>query len=297
MKNLIVNIFKTLFFFDLSVIVFTLLPVIEKKNEALTKLISEAMVLGVLLILTAFYILFIEKRKIMLPIPKKPLKPLLVGLGVGVAIPVVIVILLKILKHFQYISFVKTTHYHYWILALLCNAVATELLYRGYLFTIYRKFHGFTFAALVTTALYFSANFEIFSKDKILIANIVMFNLLLCFLLEYSNSIITTIAARFAYTLISTFALGSYPLSGGYPVLINHTFSPSKFFVGSEYPLESSKLMLVILSLLTLIFIFQKYKPITQAKKLIVYVKSIPQRIRARKFRNSIRPKKVKARR
>ena len=294
MKNLIINIFKTLFFFDLAVIVIPLLPVFEKKNPALTRLINEAIPLGFVLALTLVYVFLIEKRAVTIPFIKKKVKLLLKGLGFGAAIPILFVVTLAILKHFDYIGFNKVSHSYYWILAILCNIIASELLFRGYLFSLYKKFYGFTFAAVCTTALYLSANFNIFSKDTIFIANIILLNILLCFLLEYSGSVLTTITAHFAYILLSTFALGSYPLTSGYPVLINHKFSQNKFFVGNEYPLEGSKFLLIILSIITLIFVVKKYQPITQFKKLILFVKSIPERNRARKFRKLLKPKKIR---
>ena len=70
MKNLIINIFKTLFFFDLGVILITLLPEVQNKNPALQKLIAESLPLGIVLILTILFILVIERRKIKLPIKK-----------------------------------------------------------------------------------------------------------------------------------------------------------------------------------------------------------------------------------
>ncbi len=290
MKNFIINIFKTLIFFDVSVIILSLFPTVKKSNPAISALINEAIPLGLILIFTLIFVLAVEKKQIKVPFVKRPFKSLLIGLGTGAVIPIVIVALLAILKHFNYIGFNKTSNCHYWLLALLCSSVATELFLRGYLFVLYKKFYGFTFSAVVTTMLYLSLNFEIFSKDKIFIANIVLFNILLCFLLEYSNSVVTTITARFVYTAISTLLLGSYPLTQGYPILLNHTFAEKKFFIGTEYPLENSPLMLSILSFVTLIFIFNKYRPV---KNIKAFIKSIPQRKRANRYRKSMQTKKA----
>lgn len=276
MKNLIVNIFKTLLFFDVAVIATTYLPNIQKDNPALTKLINEAIFLGLILVFTLIFVLFVEKRKLGPPITRKRFKSFILGFSAGAVVPVVYMALLVILKHFHYNGFIKTSDYHYWILALLCNAIATELFFRGYLFSLYKKYYSFTLTTIFTTALYLSFNFKIFSEDRVYMANIILFNVLLCFLLEYSGSVITTITARFVYTLISTFLLGSLPLTGGYPVLLNYTFDQKEFFVGAEYPLENSKLMLCILGFLTLLFAIEKYHPIKQLKRFIAYLKTNP---------------------
>lgn len=297
MKNLIVNIFKTLFFFDLAIIVIPLLPVIDKKNPALNKLFTELMVLGVVLILTLICVFLFEKRKVYPPFMKKPIKSFLKGLLCGIAVPGVIIALLAILKHFKFIEFKSVPESYYWILAILCNAIATELMFRGYLFSLYKEHYGFTRTAILTTALYLSLNFELLSKDGVLIANIILLNILLCFLLEFSKSVVTTITTHFVYVLASTFLLGSYPLTGGYPSLIARTFAKKEFYVGTEYPLESSNLMLVVLGFITLIFMIIKYHPIKQAKRLIAYIKGTPERFRTFKRTRKMRRKSFRVER
>ncbi len=283
MKNLIVNIFKTLFFFDAGVIAFTLLPAVKKFNPALNKLISEFSVLGIVLIFTLVFLLLVEKRRLKLHFGKKRFRAFLTGLSTGAVIPITYIAVLAVFKNINIIGFNKTEHSYYWILALLCNAVAMELFFRGYLFTLYKKFYGFTFATVITTALYLSFNFKIFSMSKTYIAIIILFNVLLCFLLEYSNSLITVITARFTYTLLSTYALGSLPLTTGYPALLKRTFADKLFFAGKDIPLEGSRILLIALAFITLVFIAKKYHPVKQFKRLAVLMKNIPLRIRTKK--------------
>lgn len=280
MKNLIINIFKTLFFFDLGVILITLLPEVQNKNPALQKLIAESLPLGIVLILTILFILVIERRKIKLPIKKNIPKSLLWGLLTGSAIPIIFLAVNAATKHFNFISFIKTEHLIFWLLGLLANAIFAEMLFRGYLFVLYKKFYGFIFATVVTTLLYLSFNFAIFSESKNYIANIILFNVLLCFLLEYSGSIITTITARFVYTALSGLMLGSLPLAKDYPTIINHTFKPHKILVAKDVPIEKSTFVLIVLIILTVLFVHNKYNLIAKFKLLIKYIKQIPNGIR-----------------
>lgn len=295
MKNLIVNIFKTLFFFDLSVILITLLPEVQKKNPALQKLIEECLPLGIVLILTILFVLIVERKKLKLPLGKNKFKALFWGLITGSFIPVIFISVTAATKHFSFISFVKSEHLLYWILGLLANTIFAELLFRGYLFTLYKKFYGFIFATVVTTLLYLSFNFTIFNESKNYIANIILFNILLCFLLEYSNSIITTITARFVYTLLSGLMLGSIPLANDYPTLINHTFKSHKWLIGKDVPIEKSTFLLVILIILTVLLVHKKYNFITQFKRLIANIKKIPSKIKSGIKALKNLPKNIKA--
>ncbi len=274
MKNLIVNIFKTLFFFDAAVIVLSLLPVIQNSNPALAKLISEALVLAVTVIFTFVFLRFVEKNKLKFPYGKKKVKLFFTGFGAGAVIPIAYIAILAATKDLNFIGFNKIDHAYYWILALLCNAISSELLFRGYLFLLYKKYYGFTFAAFVTTLLFLSMNLKLFSMDTKYIINIILFNILLCFLLEFSNSVVVTITARFVYTLLSTFVIGSLPLTEGFPVLLNRTFSENKYMVGEPFPIESSTLITLLIIFITVLFIIKKYHPVRQLKKLNQYIKS-----------------------
>lgn len=303
MKNLIINIFKTLFFFDLAVIIFSLLPVVENKNPALALLINESIILGVVLLLTFIFIIFLEKRQLVLPVKKKFFPSLLKGLGVGSALPVICVAVMFITKSFHYVGFNKVDSWYFWIAALLVNAISTELLFRGYLFKLYNKFYGFTFATVATTLMFLSLNVKLFEENKYYVATVILFNVLLCFILEYTNSVVVTIATRFTYTLLSCFLLGSYPLIENLPKLINYTITQKKYVTGEGVLLENSVLMLVLVSVITLLFFFKKYRPITQIKRFIRFMRDLPKIIKLwkerkkhqiKKFRITRKTKKIK---
>ena len=64
MKNLIVNIYKTLFFFDLAIIAAYVFPKIKTKNAALLNLWSEGTFLAVMIVFTAFFYLAVERKRL-----------------------------------------------------------------------------------------------------------------------------------------------------------------------------------------------------------------------------------------
>jgi hypothetical protein len=134
----------------------------------------------------------------------------------------------------------------------------------------------------------------LFEENKYYVATVILFNILLCFLLEYTNSVITTIVTRFTYLVLSSFLLGSYPVFKEFPTLINYTFTEKKYLTGENVLIEGSILMLVLVSVATFIFFYIKYRPITQIKRFIKFMRDLPQIIRLWKIRRKNRVKKFR---
>lgn len=274
MKNLIVNIFKTLFFFDFALVVVYYLPTIKNANPALQMLINEGLVMVVLAVFTFVFLRFVEKRKLKLNREKFKFKNFLLAIVSGMALPVITVCLIKLLKGFDYIGFNKVSHLYYWIIALLLNAIAGELFFRGYLFSLYKKYYGFLTATVVTTLLYLSANTELFKTSKILAANIILFNILLCLLLEFTGNLAVSVIARFIYLALSTFMLGSLNLRTEYPVLVNTVFNGKALITGGEKGIENSLIMLCLTTIITLFLLHKKYNLIKKIKFAVNYTKN-----------------------
>lgn len=258
MKNLLVNIFKTLFFFDLALIVINLIPDLKTENPAKLILWREGMAFAVIWVLTLFFLLFVEKRKLKLYSKKGKFKSVMMGLLLGAVVPTLIAAAMWIFKALKLSGFNKISDIYFYIGAILLNAAAGELLIRGYLFKIYTKHQGFLFATVFSTALFLSMNTEIFKLNKIYIANIILLNILLCCLTDKAKGPIN-IAARFSYMLVSGFALGGKLFEEAYPIIGKATFSGKQLISGDEFQLEGSIFTLVITSLLILFLLNQKY--------------------------------------
>ena len=69
-----------------------------------------------------------------------------------------------------------------WLAAIFMNTLATELLLRGYLFRLYRKYYGFAPVAVIITFLFLSMNPGIFKGGVIYAANMLLGNFVLCLL-------------------------------------------------------------------------------------------------------------------
>ena len=274
MKNLIINTFKTLFFFDFILIVLHKLPTLKNANPALERLINEALVLAVLVVFTFVFLRFVEKRQLRLNTKKLKFKGFFVAGISGFVLPVVTVGLIRLLKGVDYIGLNKIPHFYYWIFALLFNVIATELLFRGYLFCLFKKHYGFLVSAIITTALYLAVNTEVFSAGKIYIANIVLLNILLCLAYEFSGSFVFNIIAKFTYYILSVFMLGSFTLSAEYPALVNTAFNGKPLYTGCEKGIENSIIMLCLTTAITLFLLHKKYDLIKKIKFAVNYTKN-----------------------
>lgn len=286
MKNLIVNIFKTLFFFDLSIILLNVLPQHKTGRAEVINLRNEGAVCLLLLVLTFIFHKIVEKKKFPFKKGICNLKFLPLGILAGAVIPLVFTVVMRITKGYNFDGFNKIPKLWMWILAVFLSALWNELLLRGYLFRLYKKHYGFLMSTVITTALFISMNHEILKFSKKNLAIIILFNILLCFLLEITNSVIFTVFARFTYTFISGMMFGSAYLLTGYPRLAKYTFSGKDKLTGGKYLLEGSTITLIaLIVIVSIIFIF-KYKAwqYLSKKKIKSYIAAIKHFFRIIKF-------------
>ncbi len=245
LKNAILNLFKTLFFFDTAVVAVFFLPYKEKSNAASTALSRETVFLGVVAVLTLFFWLLIERRKVRIFCFKQIFRHYSVGLLCGIIPIAATVAFLWVTRHLHFGGRTDTSHILIWLAALFVNTLATELLFRGYLFRLYRTHYAFPIAALLVSALFFSMNYPILSVGKTYVLNLLLLNIILCFLADETGSFLAPLVGHFVYRLISTLALGSLPVAGAYPQLFYTSVSGSSRFTGGEKGLEGSLVLLI----------------------------------------------------
>lgn len=259
-KNLIVNIYKTLFFFDLAIVIAYYIPDIKTENPALLTLWREGILLGVVLAFTLFFIRAVEKNRLRVFNFKNKLRHYSLGL-ITSAIPLgITVLILWLFKSLRVNGAQKISGIVFWLMALLFEAAANELLLRGYLFRLYRKYYSLPASTAVVTLLFISLNINVFSHGVIYAANMLLTNIILCLLAEYSYSVLAPITARFFYNLISGFLLGSITLSAEYPVVINTLWSGNKYLAGGDMKLEGSVILLAANIALCAFFILKLKK-------------------------------------
>lgn len=257
MKNLIINIYKTLFFFDLSIVVVYYLPQLNGKTPALSALFDEGIFFAVMLIFTVFFLSVAERRRLKVFNFKNKLRHYSIGLLSGIApvsLTASVLLLLRSLK-LSGINKLGAVNIALWLAAMLLNAAANELLLRGYLFRLYRKYYSLPVTVTFISLLFVSLNPGMLSGGIIYILNMLLTNITLCLLAEYSYSLLAPVTARFFYNVLSAFMLGSFSVSEAYPVLLKTAFSGNKYLSGGAMKLEGSVIMLLANALLCTFFI------------------------------------------
>lgn len=260
MKNLIINVFKTFFFFDLAIIFISFLPIIETANNGLNTLIGEALTLLVVMIFSLVFNFIIEKNNRFKKQKSNLFKSLLFGLVFGLILPIIAITILSVFKKFDIVTILGVSDLYYWLPALLINAISCELLLRGYLLKLFKREYNFFISAIITTLLYFALNAEILKMGVIVIANAVLLNFIVCFIIEYSGSIISAITAHFLYSVISSFVFGSLKIWPDAPHLIDGLFTGKSYLSGGMYKIEGSIALLIPAAIILALLIYKKYK-------------------------------------
>ena len=245
MKNAIMNLFKTLFFFDVAVVAVFFLPYKSKSTAAGTALSKEMVFFYVVAGLTLLFWLVIERRKLKLFHFKKIFRHYSAGLLSGIIPIAATVLVLWVTRHLHFSGRTKTSHILLWLAALFINTLATELLFRGYLLRLYRKYYSFPVAAILISALFFSMHYPMLSLGNTYVAHLLLLNILLCFLEANTGSFVAPLSAHFVYRLISSLALGSLPISAEYPHLFRSSVSGAAWMTGGEKGLEASVILLI----------------------------------------------------
>lgn len=92
MKNLIINIYKTLFFFDLSIVIAYYLPSVKAKNAAVSNLWREGVFFTVMLIFTLLFKTAVEHNRLKIFNTANKFRHYSIGLITGIA-PIVLTVL------------------------------------------------------------------------------------------------------------------------------------------------------------------------------------------------------------
>lgn len=260
MKNLIVNIYKTLFFFDLAIVIAYYIPNIKTENQALLDLWREGIFLAVMIIFTALFLKFAEHGTLKVFNTKNKLRHYSIGLLTAIIPLGITVAALWLLKMLTFSGTSKAEHIILRLLSLLFNIVATELLLRGYLFRLYRKYYSIPVTTAVITALFISLNLYMLSDGVIYTVNMLIMNITLCLVAEYTRSVLAPVTAHFIYNAVSSLVFGSFEASETFLPLLNVSFSGNKYLSGGDMKLEGSVIMLCVNIAMCIYFAVRLYK-------------------------------------
>ena len=260
MKNLIVNIYKTLFFFDLSIVIAYYIPDISTENAALLDLWQNGIFLAVMIIFTAVFLKFAEHGTLKVFNTKNKLRHYSIGLLTAVIPLGITVAALWLLKMLTFSGTGEAEHIILRLLSLLFNVIATELLLRGYLFRLYRKYYSIPVTTAVITALFISLNLYMLSDGVIYTVNMLIMNISLCLIAEYTRSVLAPVTAHFIYNAVSSLVFGSFEASETFLPLLDTVFSGKSHISGGDMKLEGSVIMLGVNLAVCIYFAVRLYK-------------------------------------
>ena len=262
LKNTLLNIFKTLFFFDTAVLVINFLPTYSKGSAARSALVNEVFSLAVVLALTLIFFLPVERRQLAFFKPRHEGRRLFFGIVCGVLPLALCTGLLKLLHSLTFGSKANVSQLLFWVLALLANTLATELLLRGYLFRLYRKYYNVIVTAVLLTILSLSLEKELFAGGRLYAFNLAVFNLMLCLLVEATQSLLAAVIARFASNLLGALVLGAFSIAENYPAFFHISVSGKTWLTGGAHPITGGLVYLLLNGAICarLILLIQKRK-------------------------------------
>lgn len=270
-KNLIFNIYKTLFFFDFAVIVIYLIPDINLKNPALSALVREVIPFAVMIVFTLFFTRIVEKRHVKVPFFKNKLRNYSVGLICGALTAALPVLLLWPFRLFEITGQNSVKSIVIWLLAIFFNTSTTELLLRGYLYRLYRRYYSVTVCSTIVALLYISLNLSSFRNGLISSLNLLAMNILLCLVTEYTDSLFTPVTASFVYTAVSSFLFGTFTLGEDYPHIFNTSFKGVKYLTGGEQGPQGGLVLFAVTAAFCAYFIVKLRKRSSAASALPRY--------------------------
>lgn len=237
MKNTIINVFKTLFFFDFGLILITLVPTLFKfKNATLSSVFDLAIPFLIIVLLTFIFTKMVEKKGVSVLESKIKFKSLLLSIALGILVPVFILAVMWIFKDFAFSGFNKISNMPIHLLKLALTSALSELLYRGYLFKLYKKHYGFIASCVITTLLFLSYNLEVLNSGKIHALNVILISIVFCFVMDYFNNIILSVLTHFSF------------------------LATTSLLIKTDNLFENSIITSVVLFAIIFILLFKKYK-------------------------------------
>jgi len=237
------TILKTALFIFLWVILATLVPIPENISSFAWRLSAEAIALIAVILLTVIFSA-IEKNKIKLDVEKVG-KYICIGLILGmlwIGISVGVMVLLGT----SFSGNSRGVKVLLWLIPVLFNAAAQELLVRGYVYSLIKREYSLVTATVITTLLFVLFHGGTFSEGLLPIVNIVLTSLLLTSCLEVFEGLTVPILMHFVWNGVGGIVFGGINLAEDYPSLLTMNSNGSNILTGGICKIEGSIVVLFV---------------------------------------------------
>lgn len=257
------------FFIIWAVGISVLFPGDQIENPAVWRFFAELIPLLVIIITTFIFVL-IEKRRIQIPFRKQPAFNIGLGFLTGLAWIGMSAGILYLTGTLKIMGMNRIPYLGLWIASVFLNALMQELLVRGYLYQLIKKKYQTLAAAVITTVLFTALHGGALEAGIIPVCNVVTMSLFMTVVLEYTQSLLAPVLIHFIWNAAGAVILNGVVLAQDYPHLLNTEFAGNQLLSGGVNQIEGSIIVLVLNILFTILFftfIIKKGKSVASGGK------------------------------
>lgn len=242
-------------------------PAFIKENAALLRLWWEFVPMFGVLLITGAFIWIVEKRKIRVPIFRKPLKNIISGAVLGCIWLGGTILFLFFIGSISFGDKSNISYLAIWFLSALLNVIMQEYLVRGYLFSLFRETYNTAAALIITTILFTVMHGGAFEAGIIAVLNVITMSIFVSLLMIYTESLLAPIVAHFIWNSVGRIVFGVVSLADDYPSMWNPVLSGNVLITGGSAKIEGSIIVLII-NLLLIAFVTYQLKRQKKGKLL-----------------------------
>lgn len=245
-KKPFIIILQAVLFFLFWVILLDKLPIPSSEDAAMERFITELSSLLVVLALTIIFNRIVEKPPLSIinfkALPKHAVAGLFLGaFWIGSAL-----ILIYLLQAMRFEPTGGLSQPGIWVLALLINAATLEFLFRGYIYQMLKRYMGMSVAWVLTSFFFTALHTSAFLEGLLAVFNVFTLSLLLTALVEYTESVITSICAHFVWLTVGGIGFGAVRLSPDFPAFYHAVSLNNEYLSGGAFKLNGSVIMLIV---------------------------------------------------
>ena len=215
-------------------------------HSALLRLYWEATPLAMAIICTMLAVVYLERKKVIVTISKRPLRDTLLGLGFGIGWIASVTFILLSLGILTFDSAAHVSALPIWGVALFLNAAMEELLIRGYLFAMVRSAYNSAVAIIVTTTLFLALHGGAFDAGAIAVLNVITMSLFVSLLLLWTEGLWAVIVAHYVWNMIAGVIMNGISLPADYPSVLQISLHGSPWLSGGAAKIEGGVVTLGI---------------------------------------------------
>jgi len=225
-------------------------------NNAILRLYWEAVPLVMVIVCTVLAINYVDKKRVVVTITKRPLRDTVIGFVFGIGWISSVILILMLFGSLTFGTSSRVSALPIWGLALLMNAAMQELLVRGYLFAMVRHVYSNTVAVIITTGLFMVLHGGAFGAGVIAVLNLLTMSIFVSLLLLWTEGLWASIVVHYIWNMVGGIAINGIVLAEDYPSILQVSFHGAGWLTGNAAKIEGSIITLGVNFILIGIAVF-----------------------------------------